>query len=56
MRKVDLRLEFFPGRMDSLGGSTAPLPVLGVILPYALRFVHFDGAGVGLLFRDSDLQ
>jgi len=28
--------------------------MLGMILPDTLRFVHFNGAGVRLLFRDPD--
>ena len=57
VRQVDLGLELFRLRARAAaGGGAARLAVLGVILFHALRLIHFDGAGVCLLFRDSDLD
>jgi len=57
VREVNLGLElFFGGMRSSTRRSGAEFAMLGVILPDALRLVHFNGAGVRLLLRDSDLD
>ena len=54
MRKVDLRLKLFGCRTRAAAGSSTRLTVLAVVFLDALRLIHFDGAGVRLLFRDSN--
>ena len=57
VRQINLGLELVGGRTrGATGKGTSGLTVLGVILPDALRFVHFNGAGVRLLLCDSDLN
>ena len=56
MRQVDLRLELFRLRARGTAAGAAGLSMLSVIFLDELRLIHFDGAGVRLLFRDSDLQ
>jgi hypothetical protein len=54
VREVDLRLKLFGCRTRAAAGSSARLTMLNVVSPDALRLIHFDGAGVRLLFRDSN--
>jgi hypothetical protein len=56
VRQVDLGLELFSLCTRATTGGAAGLSVLTVILPHALRFIHFNGAGVRFLFCDSDLE
>jgi hypothetical protein len=56
VRQVDLGLELFRLRARTATRTAARLAVLRIILLHALRLVHFNGAGVRLLFRDSDLD
>ncbi len=56
VREIDLGLELFRMRARGPTGTAAGLAVLGIVLLDALRLVHFDGAGVRLLFSDSDLD
>jgi hypothetical protein len=57
VRQVDLLLELFFRRMGAPARRTASgLAMLGVVLPDALRLVHFNGTGVRLLLRNSDLD
>jgi hypothetical protein len=57
VRKVDLRLELFGCYTGAAGcRSSTRLAVFRVVLPDALCLIHFDGAGVRFLFRDSDLH
>jgi hypothetical protein len=57
VRQIDFRLEFFLRRMrSSTCLSAACFTVFAVKLPYAFRFIYFDGAGVRLFFRDTNLR
>jgi len=57
VRQVDFGLKLLRSRTRSATRrSDAGFPVLRIVIPNALRFVHLDGAGVRFLFRDSDLQ
>jgi hypothetical protein len=57
MRKIDLGLEFFRSRTRRPRPRSGTwLTMLRVVLPDALRLIHFNGAGVRFLFRDSNLQ
>ncbi len=57
VRQVDLGLELLRlCTRTSAGRAAAVLAVLSEVLFDALRLIHFDGAGVRLLLRDSDLH
>jgi hypothetical protein len=57
VREVDLRLELVGRRARAAARRrrSTGLTVLRVELLDALRLIHFDGTGVRLLFRDSNL-
>jgi hypothetical protein len=56
VRQVDLRLELVRMHARAATAGVAGLSVLRVILLHALRFIHFNGAGVRFLFCDPNLE
>ena len=56
VRQVDLGFDFFfaTQRARRLRGLRRPFRATAEMRPYFFRFVLFEGAGVGLLLRDSD--
>jgi len=53
--EIELRLDLLSARPASTRVlCRRSFPVSGKVLPHLLRFVRFDGTGVGLLFGDAN--